>query len=145
MASKKLKFDEIGYWSELKLEIVKKYGAAYTTIMNSQTVPLHYVYIDAFAGAGRHLRKKTQESVLGIPLNALNVDPPFLEYFFIDLDATKVSYLRGEIGDRADVHVYEGDCNQVLLREILPRLRYRDYKRGLCLLDPYGLHLNWTV
>src|SRR5262249_47512629 len=47
--------------------------------------------------------------------------------------------------DRADVHVYEGDCNQVLLREILPRLRYRDYKRGLCLLDPYGLHLNWTV
>ena len=25
------KFDEIGYWSELKLEIVEKYGAAYTT------------------------------------------------------------------------------------------------------------------
>lgn len=25
------KFDEIGYWSQLKLEIVEKYGAAYTT------------------------------------------------------------------------------------------------------------------
>jgi hypothetical protein len=25
------KFDEIGYWSELKLEIVEKYGSAYTT------------------------------------------------------------------------------------------------------------------
>jgi hypothetical protein len=25
------KFDEIGYWSELKLEIIEKYGAAYTT------------------------------------------------------------------------------------------------------------------
>jgi hypothetical protein len=24
------KFDKIGYWSELKLEIVEKYGAAYT-------------------------------------------------------------------------------------------------------------------
>jgi hypothetical protein len=23
-------FDEIGYWSELKLDIVEKYGAAYT-------------------------------------------------------------------------------------------------------------------
>jgi len=23
-------FDEIGYWSELKLEIVEKYGSAYT-------------------------------------------------------------------------------------------------------------------
>jgi hypothetical protein len=28
------KFDEIGYWSELKLEIVEKYGAAYTTAFN---------------------------------------------------------------------------------------------------------------
>jgi three-Cys-motif partner protein len=24
-------------------------------------------------------------------------------------------------------------------------VRYEDYARGLCLLDPYGLHLNWEV
>ena len=24
-------------------------------------------------------------------------------------------------------------------------MRYEDYKRGLCLLDPYGLHLDWQV
>jgi hypothetical protein len=26
-------FDEIGYWSEVKLEIIKKYAAAYSTIL----------------------------------------------------------------------------------------------------------------
>ena len=31
-----LAFDEIGYWSELKLEIVGKYGAAYTNILSKQ-------------------------------------------------------------------------------------------------------------
>jgi hypothetical protein len=30
------KFDEISYWSELKLEIVEKYGAAYTKVFANQ-------------------------------------------------------------------------------------------------------------
>jgi len=30
-----LKFDEIGYWSELKLDIVRKYAAAYSTILTA--------------------------------------------------------------------------------------------------------------
>jgi len=33
----------------------------------------------------------------------------------------------------------------VLLNEVFPEVKYSDYKRGLCLLDPYGLHLNWSV
>ncbi len=28
---------------------------------------------------------------------------------------------------------------------MLPNVRYEDYRRGLCLLDPYGLHLDWQV
>jgi len=31
------------------------------------------------------------------------------------------------------------------LKEVFPRVLFKDYKRGLCLLDPYGLTLNWTV
>jgi hypothetical protein len=31
-----LEFDEIGDWSELKLEIVEKYGAAYTKAFSNQ-------------------------------------------------------------------------------------------------------------
>jgi hypothetical protein len=30
-----IQFDEIGRWSELKLEIVEKYGAAYTTALSN--------------------------------------------------------------------------------------------------------------
>ena len=33
----------------------------------------------------------------------------------------------------------------MLVRDVFPRVRYEDYKRGLCLLDPYGLTLNWEV
>ena len=33
----------------------------------------------------------------------------------------------------------------MLLEEVFPRVRYKDYRRGLCLLDPYGLHLDWEV
>jgi three-Cys-motif partner protein len=63
-------FDEIGYWSEIKLEIVRDYASAYSRILNSKNLP--HVYIDAFAGAGQHISKNTGEFVPGSPLNALN-------------------------------------------------------------------------
>ncbi len=47
--------------------------------------------------------------------------------------------------DQPSVHVYRGDCNTVLLQEVFPKVRFEDYRRALCLLDPYGLHLNWEV
>ena len=82
-----MKFDEIGYWSEVKLDIVKEYAAAYSRILAAQTSPtLNHIYIDAFAGAGVHISKRTGEFVPGSPFNALNVQPPFGEYHFIDLD-----------------------------------------------------------
>jgi hypothetical protein len=31
-----VKYDEIGYWSEIKLDIVKEYAQAYSTIMSAQ-------------------------------------------------------------------------------------------------------------
>jgi len=43
------------------------------------------------------------------------------------------------------VHILHGDCNEILPNEIFPRVRYENFRRGLCLLDPYGLHLNWQV
>jgi three-Cys-motif partner protein len=72
-----LKFDEIGYWSEVKLEIVKKYASAYSTILASQQYIKKYLYIDAFAGAGTHISKRTGEFVPGSPMNALLIQPPF--------------------------------------------------------------------
>ncbi len=81
----------------------------------------------------------------GSPLNALKVEPPFDEYHFIDLDGDKLNHLRELAGGYSNVHFYKEDCNSVLLKEVFPRARYSNYRRGLCLLDPYGLHLNWEV
>jgi three-Cys-motif partner protein len=142
----KLKFDEIGYWSEIKLDIVKEYSVAYSTILSAQTAPRFYhVYIDAFAGAGVHISKTKIDYVPGSPLNALNVKPPFREFHLIDLDHKKIASLKEIVKGRADVRVYEGDCNDILLKDVFPKVLFKDYRRGLCLLDPYGLHLNWEV
>ena len=141
-----LRFDEIGAWSEIKLDIIREYAQAYSTILSAQQKPrLHHAYIDAFSGAGLHISKATGSEVLGSPLVALGTNPRFREYHFIDLDGAKIAHLRELAGSRADVHMYEGDCNEIMLSSVLPRVKYEDYRRGLCLLDPYGLHLDWEV
>jgi three-Cys-motif partner protein len=140
------KIDEIGPWSEVKLDILKRYAVEYSKILSSQRKPpFFHVYVDAFAGAGFHLSETTGEMVLGSPLNALLVQPPFCEYHLIDLDGDKVAGLRQLIGDRRDVFLHKGNCNEVLVSEVFPRVKREDFRRGLCLLDPYGLTLDWKV
>jgi three-Cys-motif partner protein len=129
MGKRTVKLDEIGYWSEVKLDIVKKYAKAYSTIINAQPRIKEHIYIDAFSGAGVHISKQTKEYIPGSPLNALNIEPPFKEFHFIDLDGGKADALRKVCEAYPNSHVYESDCN----------------RRALCLLDPYGLHLNWEV
>jgi three-Cys-motif partner protein len=144
---------QIGYWSEIKLDIVREYAAAYSKILAAQHRPrLSHVYIDAFAGAGYHITKAEGDLVWGSPLNALLIDPPFDEYHFIDLDKGNVNTLEMLVESRTSgpydprsVHLYNADCNDLLLSEIFPKVRYEDYQRALCLLDPYGLHLRWEV
>jgi len=140
-----IQLDEIGYWSEIKLDIIKKYAKAYSTIINTKTEIQRHLYIDGFSGAGVHISKRTKNYILGSPLNALNVEPSFKEFHFIDLDGGKADALRKLCLDYSNVKVYEGDCNDLLLQKIFPLAQYSDYRRALCLLDPYGLHLNWQI
>jgi len=143
--AKSLRYDEIGYWSEVKLDIVRKYATAYSKIMAKQAVIRRHIYIDAFAGAGHHISKSTGDFVAGSPLHALRVTPPFRELHLIDLDGTRVRELRHLTQNDSRVLVHQGDCNRVLLSEVFPRCMFADYHRGLCLLDPYGLNVNWEV
>lgn len=141
-----LQFDEIGLWSEIKLEILKEYAAAYSRILAAQRHPhLQHIYIDAFAGAGVHRSRVTHGFVRGSPWNALSVRPPFVEYHLIDIEPEKIENLKTLFGSRHDVFFYQGNCNQILLRDVFPRANYQDYRRGLCVLDPYGLHLDWAA
>jgi len=141
---KSVRFDEVGEWSELKLKIIQKYATAYSKILSNQGL-LHCAYIDGFAGAGHHISEKTKEMIPGSPLNALNVEPPFEDYYLIDLDGSRVAELQRLTAERRNVHIFSGDANSILLSEVFPNIRYESYRRGLCVLDPYGLHLNWNV
>src|SRR5713101_5655780 len=139
------RLDEIGYWSEVKLDIVREYATAYSVILNKQQNIRGYAYIDAFAGAGTHISKETGKMVAGSPLNALLVEPPFTKCHFIDLDGGRASKLRQMTKEMSNVEVHEGDCNKILLEDVFPRYRFEDYRRALCLLDPYGLDVDWNV
>ncbi len=90
--------------------------------------------------------------VWGSPLQALLIDPPFSSYYLIDLDRGNTEVLDIQVKSRTSgpydpktVSIYNGDSNKILLEKVFPLVRYEDYKRGLCLLDPYGIHLDWEV
>lgn len=44
--------DEIGPWSEIKLEIIEKYGPAYTQAFSGRGRNLQKFYIDGFSWSG---------------------------------------------------------------------------------------------
>jgi three-Cys-motif partner protein len=136
-------YDQIGIWSEVKLDIVREYAVAYSTILSKQR--LRHIYVDAFAGPGVHLSRNTGEWVAGSPLNALAVQPPFKEFHFIDADGNRAAQLKDLSGNRPEVFTYEGDCNDILPSRIFPRAEYSKYGRALCLLDPYNIDLAWDV
>lgn len=139
-------FDQIGRWSELKLEIVEKYGAAYTTaFVGPKGRRLKKYYIDAFSGAGIHLSKETGRQIEGSPARALKVRPPFDHFYFIDLNPEKTAYLQNLCKGRHDVDIVTDDASSYLTQKLLPNIQYTKFNRALCLLDPYGLHLDWEV
>ena len=141
-----LVFDKIGHWSEIKLDILEKYALLYSRILSSRTHPeFYHIYIDAFAGSGTHISRTTGSHVRGSPQRALDIDPPFKEYYFIDTDCAKVSELKRNVENRPEAQVLEGDCNSILLTVVFPKVKRKEYRRGLCLLDPYGLDLDWEV
>lgn len=136
--------DYVGYWTEIKLHILEEYAEAYAKVLKNRKYIRHVAYVDGFAGAGTHISKTTGEQIPGSPATVLAVEPGFSHYHFVEMDPDRAKRLR-ELHDRPDVTVYGGDCNEVLLREVFPKCKYEDFRRALCLLDPYKLNPNWQV
>jgi len=138
-----VEYDVIGFWTEIKHNIIREYASVYSRIVTGKG--FYHVYIDAFAGPGEHISDNTQALVDGTPKIALATAPPFDAYYFIDLDNEKVNELNKLAESNPNVHVYSGDCNKLLLTKVFPNVRFEDFRRGLCILDPYGLDLSWEV
>lgn len=140
--------DDIGPWSEIKLEIIQKYAHAYSVIMTKQrekTPRFSHMYVDAFAGAGQHISRSTGGLVRGSPLIALETNPPFSAYYFIDIQERRIRRLEELAHERPDVYVRHGDANEQLTRIIHESIHYERYERALVLLDPYTMHYNWST
>jgi three-Cys-motif partner protein len=139
------RLDIVGNWTEIKLNILQDYAKAYSKILSKQSNIRHYAYVDAFAGTGILKSKRSGEEIYGSPLITLKIEPRFSHYHFIEKDPRRAVRLRHLTRDRDDVTVYEGDCNTVLIAKVFPQCLYEEYRRALCLFDPYGLNPRWVV
>lgn len=154
-----------GDWTQDKLERVRKYLHAYTTIFatNPKARKLRPIYVDAFAGSGyratrrRHVPQvdpfsemeeaDTQGFVKGSARIALEVNPPFKGYLFIEQDedyARELCKLREEFPDKASIiEIAEADAN-VYLKQWCSKTDWRT-TRAVVFLDPYGMQVDWEL
>ena len=160
---------EVGPWAREKLNCLRKYLHAYTTILRKQRFK-GYFYIDAFAGSGslkvreqqaddlaqRSLLEVSKEVsqdaaevyyISGSPRVALEIEHPFTDYIFIEVDKDRIEHLRNLKQEFSGprIHIKERDCNEYL-RNLLKRNRNRwRHWRGVVFLDPFGMHVPWNT
>lgn len=133
----------VGPWTEQKLDIIRAYSSAYSSILKKQRIIKHFAYIDGFAGPGHHVSRTTGKTIEGSPAIALQCG--FSHCHLVDLEGKRTDQLQQLAEGRDDVTVYTGDCSEVLLKEVFPQCQFADFHRALCLLDPYDLNPRWEV
>lgn len=142
------KVDQIGKWSEEKLNLLGKYLHSYTNIMKGQACFKNgYYYIDAFAGTGKPKSKDEERYIDGSPIVALKLKHPFKSYIFIEQESWRIEKLRKlkEEFRNADIEIKEGDCNKIIDEEIITKIRYENFNRGIIFLDPFGMDIEWPT
>lgn len=140
------KIDVIGKWSEEKLNLLRKYLNAYTNIMKGQSWCRNgYYYIDAFAGTGMPKSKDEERYVDGSPIVALKVKKPFKSYIFIEKEDWRVKKLDDlkKKFPELDIKIKQGDCNAIIINDIIPAIRFENFNRGIIFLDPFGMEVDW--
>lgn len=143
-----------GAWTERKLSVVRRYLEIYAQALKNQA--FQRIYIDAFAGTGDRTEKRRESLPLlelpefdaiakGSARLALEVEPPFHRYVFIEritkrasqLLALKVKY------PNRNIDVLNKDANDAI-KELCRTTNWRA-TRGVVFLDPYGLQVSWDT
>ncbi len=142
--------DIIGRWSEEKLDLLAKYLKAYSAIMNKQKQSWlkAYYYIDAFAGSVRPRSKEDEQRYIdGSPLRALQTEPKFDAYWFIDVSPRRIERIEGLRDEFPDctIEIRQGNCNEILCNEVISEVTYASKQRAFVFLDPYGLQVDWET
>jgi three-Cys-motif partner protein len=147
-----------GSWTEEKLNRVRKYLTAYTTIFTQNPGAATYqtIYVDAFAGTG-YRTASSQPTSTALPLFAdedaaslqqgsaaiaLETEPPFNHYLFIEQvaeRAVELQRLQQQFPHRAQRITIRHDNANTFLQQWCRVTNWRTY-RAMVFLDPTG----WT-
>lgn len=154
-----------GRWTEEKLAQLRKYLHAYMVLMtkNPRAAYFRKVYFDAFAGSGVRAERavsaepndlllveldaETAEFLKGSAQVALETEPPFDEYIFVEKNpeyAANLENLRESFPQLRDrIVIAPGDANDLLVRWC----KKTDWKktRAVVFLDPYGMQVDWAT
>ena len=157
-----------GSWTTAKLDVLAQYLQRYTIALKDQPSkerPFRKAYIDAFAGTGyREERREeeqqgrqgllfpdlaepeTQELIEGSAKLALQTQPSFDKYIFIERKAGRCLQLEGlkdEFPSLAKlIDIQCGDAN-VQIRDICDA-NWKSH-RAVLFLDPYGMQVEWKT
>ena len=145
-----------GDWTHEKLERVRKYLSAYSTIMSRQ--PFRFAYIDAFAGTGyRTIKKEGEQEELPFPdldsfldgsaRIALRVEPRFTRYIFIEQNESRFAELQKLKEEfphlQNDIILMNADANSYL-QDLCLNYSWKT-NRAVLFLDPFGLQVDWDT
>lgn len=150
-----------GPWTQTKLQVLSKYLRAYRQIFRRNVRANYFkiTYVDAFAGTGVVPRPDVQgfaglipelavaeeEFRKGSVKRALEVEPPFDHYVFIEKDTGKceeLAELSRSYPNRQIVIINE-DANAALLNWCEEMDTKRE--RAVVFLDPFGASVDWKV
>jgi three-Cys-motif partner protein len=157
-----------GDWTTEKLERVRSYLVRYTTALKNTA--FRTAYVDAFAGTGRRMpssRKKgdgsaqvsmfdlapevyeadSQEFLDGSARIALQVEPRFHKYFFIEKNpkrCAELETLKDEFPDKREDIIIEPEDANTYLQKFCRTIDWRT-RRAVMFLDPYGMQVEWET
>ena len=144
-----------GAWTEIKLDILRKYLEFYTKALSKQGFEL--LYIDAFAGTGSRTEIVPSVPILGqeekkISLDgsariALNIEQQFDRYLFIETNSKRIKELE-KIRDEFHntyIEIKNADANTVITELASKPIWDCNKFRGVIFIDPYGMEVSWET
>jgi three-Cys-motif partner protein len=152
-----------GDWTEEKLKRLELYLPAYMKIMkrNPRAQFFKTIYVDAFAGSGYRVPKnveklsavdeladpEVQGFLKGSPVIALDTEPAFDKYLFIERDpefARQLQGLKSKYSDKAErIQIVNSEAN-TYLQDWCNQVDWSTH-RAVVFLDPFGMQVEWKT
>lgn len=148
-----------GAWTDIKLDAVEHYLRLYTKALQRQ--PFELWYVDGFAGSGSRTVTRedggllegkpieiTEEHLAGSARRALEVQPAFHNYLFIENHSERFKALEKLAKEYSNKSIYcvRGNANQELQDMCRSDwLRSKKSRRIVVFLDPYSLQVEWST